>query len=475
MTYSFFKERVRDTGAQFGVALDVLRPALARLQEAIRASGFFRTYTDHSMRHCEQMFAILGWLVPAEVQRNLTDPECALLVLAVYLHDLGMLTTQKEFDSRASDPSYAHFEQLYLQDFDPASQQSADHLTAQHFIFEEYIRHTHADRISAWITDVALAGAAQGQEMLGLLHSTPEAFRHYLGVICRSHHRNDLHDRNNYPPDLHLGNRPEDVANVQFLSICLRLADILHMSSDRTPPLEFRLVSPRNPVSAREWAMQLQVSGIGLSQADSSEIKVDAVCDDHRMYFYLRDFVALADAELQRCRSWLDSMPPAVVARYHLDARRVSREGLRAEGFVAERFELQLDQRRVIELLMGHNLYGDAKVAIRELVQNSIDAVRVRLAEDAAEKPLIRLSLSTKKRTLAILDNGIGMSLDVIRQHFLRVGDSYYRSPAFHKRCPNYTPISQFGIGFLTTFMLGEHATVVDSSRAGRDPSTGGS
>ena len=461
MSLSLFEERVRTTGSTLGISLDILRPAVSKLLGAISTSTFFRTYTDHSIDHCAHMFSILTWLIPPSVQASLTDVEHALLTVAVYLHDLGMLATQEEFANRNSNEAFRRFEQNYLQTFDPSSRKDSDHPSPEHFIFEEYVRHTHPQRIYEWITGGPLSNSVQGAELSALLHSTDKTFRHYLGVICRSHHLSDLYDKTTYPLEFRFGNRPQDQANIQFLAICLRLADILHMSNDRTPPVEFRIISPRNPVSAREWAKQLQVSGVCPSRIDPSEILVNAVCVDHRMFFYLRDFVGVADSELQRCRAWLDSVPAAIADKYYLKVRCVTNDGIHADGFIADRFELHLDQRRVIELLMGHNLYGDSKVAIRELVQNSIDAIRVRKLEEPTHTPLLRLTLNTKAQTLTILDNGIGMTLDVIRRHFLRVGDSYYRSAEFRRRCPGYTAISQFGIGFLTAFMIADNVEVL--------------
>ncbi len=461
MNLSPFEERTRATGAKFGLSVDTIRPKIAEGLSAIRTSGFFRTYTDHSITHCDQMFSILSWLIPQPVQASLTDVECALLTMSVYLHDFGMLATNQEFENRATNETFRRFEQNYTQSYDTASRPDIDHSTFDHFLFEEFVRHTHGQRIFEWLSSGHANGAIQGDEISGILHSTEKNFRHYLGVICRSHHLTNLHDRTSYPLEFRFGNRVEDQANIQFLAVCLRMADILHMSRDRTPSLEFRLISPRNPISAREWAKQLQVSGVCPSSIDPSEILVNAVCTDHRMYFYLRDFVAVADAELQQCRAWLDSVPAPIASRYHFKVRRVSDQGIHAHGFIAERFELHLDQPRVIDLLMGHNLYGDSKVAIRELIQNSIDAVRVRRIEEPMHNSKLRLVFNTASRTLTVTDNGIGMTLDVIRQHFLRVGDSYYRSSEFRRRCPGYTSISQFGIGFLTAFMIAERVEVL--------------
>ena len=58
-----------------------------------------------------------------------------------------------------------------------------------------------------------------------------------------------------------------------------------------------------------------------------------------------------------------------------------------------------------------------------------------------------------------IEDNGIGMSKEIIENHLLKVGSSYYTSDQFKQdkiRCnvdKEYTPISRFGIGILSCFM----------------------
>jgi len=69
--------------------------------------------------------------------------------------------------------------------------------------------------------------------------------------------------------------------------------------------------------------------------------------------------------------------------------------------------------------------------AIGDLSQNSLDAVRVRRIEESKLKPAIVVHFDADHGILEITDNGIGMDLDVIRRHFLKVGDSYYRSAAF--------------------------------------------
>lgn len=130
-----------------------------------------------------------------------------------------------------------------------------------------------------------------------------------------------------------------------------------------------------------------------------------------------------------------------------------------------------------MELLVGRNLYQDPAVFVRELLQNAIDAVRTREKLDrnlpANWKPRINISSwmdSEGYHWFRIEDNGIGMTAEIIREFFLKIGRSYYNSDNFMQaklRCkadPNYMPISRFGIGILSCFMGDEQTNLVEIS-----------
>jgi HSP90 family molecular chaperone len=55
-----------------------------------------------------------------------------------------------------------------------------------------------------------------------------------------------------------------------------------------------------------------------------------------------------------------------------------------------------------------------------------------------------------------IEDNGIGMNFSTIESYVLKIGNSYYKSKSFEKEKLNFTPISNFGIGILSCFMVSD-------------------
>lgn len=149
-------------------------------------------------------------------------------------------------------------------------------------------------------------------------------------------------------------------------------------------------------------------------------------------------------------------------------------------------FCMTMDQDKIIELLTGKDIYPDPGVFVRELLQNSIDAVLMRVKQD----PTFRLEdghisieiwpTGAGDTWFRIRDNGTGMDQHIITNYFLKVGRSYYTSEEFraaNRRAPDgeYTAISRFGIGILSCFMADQENTElkVSTKRFGCDEENG--
>lgn len=112
----------------------------------------------------------------------------------------------------------------------------------------------------------------------------------------------------------------------------------------------------------------------------------------------------------------------------------------------------------LIPLLTGDNIYSSKVVFARELIQNSIDAISVREAKDKndfSKKIMIELNSDKNgKRYFKIIDNGTGMDRYKIERYFTSIGRSFYSSEEYEDLNISYKPISNFGIGFLSSFMV---------------------
>jgi len=153
--------------------------------------------------------------------------------------------------------------------------------------------------------------------------------------------------------------------------------------------------------------------------------------------------------------------------------------------------QTHLFQAEVAELLnlMVHSVYSETDVFLRELVSNASDALdKVRYEAIARpellageEKLAVRIVPDAQAKTLAIVDNGIGMDRQELIDNLGTVARS--GTKAFLKGIKDAKDglglIGQFGVGFYAAFMVADRIEVTSrhagSAEASVWTSTGGS
>lgn len=119
----------------------------------------------------------------------------------------------------------------------------------------------------------------------------------------------------------------------------------------------------------------------------------------------------------------------------------------------------------LIPLLIGENIYKQPEVFARELIQNSIDAIILRnkvpkYHTKEKGRIIIKFGNENGERYFEIKDNGTGMSKHNLERYFTSIGRSFYSSKDFDDLKTNYAPISKFGIGMLSCFLVGRRIDV---------------
>lgn len=110
----------------------------------------------------------------------------------------------------------------------------------------------------------------------------------------------------------------------------------------------------------------------------------------------------------------------------------------------------------LIPLLTGDNIYAQKAVFARELIQNSIDAIAVRRSQNSDFDNIIYITLGNQngRDFFKIKDFGTGMDRLKIERYFTSIGRSFYSGDEYRELDIEYKPISNFGIGFLSAFMI---------------------
>ncbi len=73
----------------------------------------------------------------------------------------------------------------------------------------------------------------------------------------------------------------------------------------------------------------------------------------------------------------------------------------------------------------------------------------------------IEIVWDSKARKLTIRDTGTGMTQETIEKFLLNVGSSFYQSEAVLQKHGSFSPISRFGIGVLSTFMIADEVQIL--------------
>jgi molecular chaperone HtpG len=418
-------------------------------------------FTLHDPNHSAKILDLIAQILPEETLAQLNQVELAILILAAYLHDIGMTCNSQQREEIIANES--EFRALLMSD----DSRAAAHLDAlnanQHRIatriedqvFVEYLRRHHVDRSDKHI-----------ESLLPSLSWHGSPFGKWVRAVCWSHGEpiSSLYDESDYPRDALVRNLR---INVQYLAILLRLGDILDLDPERTPAALFDFISPTEEQSIVEWKKHRSIIGWDITP---ERVVFEAECTQPAYERALRTFIDWIETERRDSVLLLARHTDTTAKRYRLDlVHPVTADRVHSDGsYIYSSMRFEIDHKRVIALLGGVRLYKDPLLAIRELLQNSVDAVRHRFANDAAPELEPSITITLDGRTLIVEDNGIGMDEQIFRDYFIQLGRSFYTSTEFGAD-RSIDPVSEFGIGALASFMVAT-SIVVESRRLPGNP-----
>ncbi|RZJ79446.1 MAG: metal-dependent phosphohydrolase, partial [Flavobacterium sp.] len=443
-------------------------------------------FTLHDGEHLFRVLRLIDYIVPDDSISRLSSPELGLLILTAFFHDVGMAPSESEvkawlgiWENEIPSPQEMIEHQKYTR-FKAGKQiQVAEiaHLRIQEkfsqadiverYLVTEFIRTTHADRA----TDII------EKDWNGLIKYKDVDLTSELAVLCNSHNEDgmkllDLQSSIIAGPNLHIC--------LPFIGVLLRLADLLDFDGNRTPKVLFAHIGVKDPVSLKEWEKHRAVEAWSISP---SKIIYNATCNHPAIEYSIREFCDYIDYELVSCASILNNLHDSIrnpfPSYYKINLpNKVDRSQIGPKKDVKGRpvylyrdTKFTLNKEQIIDILMGTKLYGQPSVALRELVQNSIDAckLRAKMEENWGNSSyipeiIIRFSKEGIRTYLEVNDNGVGMDQYIIDKFYSKVGSSYYSSSDFLELKSTlkstFIPTSRFGIGILSCFMISDSIEV---------------
>jgi hypothetical protein len=363
--------------------------ALLRLKTVIKNMPEF---TLHDEEHVFNILFIMEKLIPPNTLSRLSVPEVMLLILTAFFHDIGMAPEEKYLrawkgDLEGLDTEFAMIEQNKYIRFRNSNVKKVEEIqrlhdenkhsvaqTLEEYLISEYIRITHAERAREIIA----------KDWNGKIFYKNVDLTSIFARLCFSHNEDamqllefesfELCDHDTY-------------ICIPFIAAILRLADIIDFDPKRTPSILFSHLAVRHPISLAEWKKHQAITAWTIS---SDKLIYSAKCKHPAIEASIRSFCDVIDNELKNCNLILNSInnPYNIdISHYKIDLpKQVDRSKIKAMTDILtdapiykyQNTKFALNKNQIIDLLMGTQLYGKSEVALRELIQNSIDACLVR-------------------------------------------------------------------------------------------------
>jgi hypothetical protein len=427
-------------------------------------------YTVHDISHLDALWEMADLIGSDEI--TLSPPEAFVFGGAVLLHDAAM--TLAAYPRGIEELK----ELVEWKDIASLKAKKADPKNFENLILIDVLRILHArtsERLATQPWSVT-SGNGKTTDQFHIIED-PDLRKFYgptIGIVAHSHWWPITKVENKL--NKHLGAMPPNTRNdvdILKLACLLRVSDACHLDRRRAPPFIRALDRPTG-LAELHWQFQGRLAFPRIN-GDALQFTASEACpiEEADSWWLGYDAFTLADKELRETDLLLR------------DTKRIGLKVNRVKG-VSNPIELASDipvtgwkpvnsqfhvsdVPRIVETLGGSKLYGgDSRAPLRELLQNSADAIQARRRlQDDYEWGKIKVCLTERAdgAWLAVEDDGVGMSERVLTKNLLDFGSSFWRSSDISEEFPGLaargmSSIGRFGIGFFSVFMLGDEVTI---------------
>jgi hypothetical protein len=413
----------------------------------------FPTYTLHDERHICNVISLMEQILNDSEVEKLSVGECAMLILVACYHDVGMCYTEEQRKNELKSARFLQYleknPKIYLQ----VEKNKEVNKEISEEIQLEYFRKIHHLRVSELLSENWEINFVRKDRLIEICRSHGESIE---DAICKLHY--DKSQETDYV----------------LCAILLRLSDILDFDSSRAPDVLYKfqkINTAKDPMANVEWQKHMSSRGFKFIGDKERVLTYSAVCENMQDEYEISKFLDYIDYELDTCRVKLEEYGQEKWRTLQITTK-IDRN-IERQGYQTGEYCITLEADNVLQLLVGNDLYESDLTFIRELMQNSLDAVRARKMVDRRwkyreENQIILSSWIDQDgfQWFKIDDCGIGMTEQMIINFFLRAGKSYYQSDEFKKisydnrKYYDFLPISQFGIGILSCFLKGDRMEI---------------
>ena len=355
--------------------------------------SYYPHFSSHNESHSQQILVNIERLLGNNIEK-LTATDTWLILEAAYWHDIGMLFNADEVQDVIEDEKFKD----YVEDL--ANNNVQD--------LHEFAKVWHNDGWEAALVhyDNPYTGVEKYRQMVAEWYRRdhpanservvlkpfeklnissprtellPNRIYRYLAQICLSHGKSFNYVMKDLP-FRQTGMGTED-CHPRFVACLLRLGDLFDIDDNRFCPVMARQVG--NMPSFSETHKHKH-QAIREFQLDNETVSITAICSTEMAYIECRNWFDWIREEIQNQMSQWKNIVPSRDFGLLPTINKLDVEMDDSKILLNNKpMKFSLDEKNIIELLQGNNLYRGMGDVIRELIQNAIDATFIKIWIDA--------------------------------------------------------------------------------------------
>ena len=468
----------------------------AKLLETVKLS--FPFYSRHDVSHSQSIIHNIERILGSDGVSRLGITDTWLLLECAHIHDLGMVLSSDEVKTAWNSQEFSLYRKDLLSRSEGSLHQAARLIKkmeddqgvkieswpievsgAVRLLISDYFRKYHARRSERDYNEKWMP-----QQQASIIKKRISELAARIAMLHGEGH-NDI-----FQLQKCANGQVNDYIHPRFIATLLRLGDVLDLDNSRFDEYVRTLFSKELPMDSKvHYAKHESVNHFVITP---QIIEVIADCKDVDVYFEMNSWMGLLNDEIKNATlNWIDiapvnyPVPPKVNSIVTINNKRI------LNGF--ENIKYDISQEKMFEIIRGGDIYQCGYVFIRELIQNSLDASKLKLwndlkagkiklsiepenmlpwdmTEEMLKDYIITINIEAKKFNegctqilFSISDNGVGITTSDVNR-IARIGNSWRTD--HHKRglienMPVWLrPTGSFGVGMQSAFLYANEISI---------------
>lgn len=247
-----------------------------------RYQGLYPGFTDHTMLHSMTVADCCNRLIGSRQIEKLNKDEIYILLMAIYLHDVGMSIREEDYKIFNEElDSRGYFEK----------HQGAGP--------RDFIRDNHHEFSGKYIDKYA--------ELYEI--PSPE-YAYAIKQVARGHRRTDLYDEKEYSSDYKLPNG--NTVCLPYLAALIRIADEIDVVATRSPAILYDLDMS---VTEKDFRENKKLAAVKTMKTTSKAFVLTAITDDKEVKKSLVEMAGKMQDTLDYCRDVVEKRTDFVLSQ----------------------------------------------------------------------------------------------------------------------------------------------------------------